>query len=66
MKGSESFLTVLIDVSEDRDRLYLDIGGSDDTNRAFLNSRRCQFSAIVDGIRIQFARRQPQVGQTGR
>ena len=60
-EGRQSFLTVLIDVSEDRDRLYLDIGGSDDTNRAFLNSERCQFSAIVDGIRIQFAGRQPQL-----
>ncbi len=60
-EGRQSFLTVLIDVSEDRDRLYLDIGGSEDTNRAFLNSERCQFSAIVDGIRIQFAGRQPQL-----
>ena len=57
-EGRQSFLTVLIDLSEDKDALYFDIGGSDETNQAFLKSERCQFSAIVDGIRIQFTGRE--------
>ena len=56
-EGRQSFLTVLIDLSEDNDTLYFDMGGSEETNRAFLKSERCQFSAIVDGIRIQFSGR---------
>ena len=56
-EGRRSFLTLLIDLSEDKDMLYFDIGGSDETNQAFLKSQRCQFSAVVEGIRIQFAGR---------
>ena len=60
-EGRQSFLTVLIDLDEDDNELYLDVGGSEDTNRAFLRSERCNFSAVVDGIRVQFSGRQPQL-----
>lgn len=59
-EGRQSFLTILIELSEKDDELYFDVGGSDDTNRAFLRSERCQFSAVIDGIRIQFSGRTPQ------
>jgi c-di-GMP-binding flagellar brake protein YcgR len=52
--GQNSFLTVLIDVSDDDANLYFDIGGSDETNRAFLRADHCTFTSIVEGIRIQF------------
>ena len=60
-EGRQSFLTVLIDLSDDRDLLFFDIGGSEETNRVFLKSERCQFSTFVDGIRVQFPGRQPQL-----
>ena len=53
--GKQSFLTVLIDLSADEKNLYFDIGGSDETNRAFLRAGQCIFTSVVDGIRIQFA-----------
>lgn len=56
-EGRHSFLTLLMDVSEDKGLLYFDIGGSEETNNAFLRSERCQFSALVDGIRYQFSGR---------
>lgn len=62
-EGRHSFLTVLIDLSEAKKLLYLDVGGSPETNQAFLRSERCQFSAIVDGIRIQFSGRNPQLAK---
>lgn len=52
--GRQSFLTVLIDISEDEKHLYFDIGGSDETNRAYLRADHCTFTSVVDGIRIQF------------
>jgi c-di-GMP-binding flagellar brake protein YcgR len=52
--GRQSFLTVLIDISHDEKHLYFDIGGSDETNRAFLRADRCIFTSTVGGIRIQF------------
>lgn len=57
-EGKHSFLTVLIDVSEENDQFYFDIGGSPETNQAFLKVERCTFSAIVDGIQIQFSAKQ--------
>ncbi len=54
-EGRQSFLTVLIDLSEDDDSLYFDIGGSEETNRAFLKAERCAFAGIIEGIRIQFS-----------
>lgn len=54
-EGKQSFLTVLIDVSEENSLLYFDIGGSHETNQLFLKSERSTFSSIVDGIQIQFA-----------
>ena len=57
-EGRQSFLTVLIDISEDRGFLYFDIGGSAETNRAFLKAERSLFACTVDGIRIQFSARQ--------
>lgn len=54
-EGRHSFLTVLIDVSESVDVLYFDVGGSEETNRAFMKAERCVFSAVVEGIRLQFS-----------
>jgi c-di-GMP-binding flagellar brake protein YcgR len=59
-EGRQSFLTVLMDISSDEGTLYFDIGGSDETNAAFLKSERCQFAGIVGGIRIQFSGRSPR------
>jgi len=54
-EGRHSFLTVLIDVSESDNALYFDIGGSDETNRAFMKAERSQFATVVEGIRLQFS-----------
>ncbi len=64
-EGRQSFLTVLIEVSEKQDELYFDIGGSEETNRAFLKSERCQFAGVVGGIRIQFTGRFPRITTLG-
>jgi c-di-GMP-binding flagellar brake protein YcgR len=58
--GRQSFLTVLIDLSDDETQLYFDVGGSHDTNRAFLNAERSAFLSVVDGIHIQFSATQVQ------
>ncbi len=60
-EGRQSFLTVLIDLYEDNDLLFFDMGGSEEINRDFLRSQRCHFSCIVAGIRIQFSGRQPRL-----
>ncbi len=57
-EGRQSFLTVLIDIFEDEDFLTFDIGGSEETNRAFLKAERCQFVGVIEGIRIQFSAQQ--------
>lgn len=54
-EGRQSFLTVLIETSESTGMLYFDIGGSEETNRAFLKAERCVFATVVDGIRLQFS-----------
>ena len=56
-EGRQSFLTVLIDVSEAENELYFDIGGSEETNRAFLKAERSLFAAVIEGIRLQFSAR---------
>ena len=60
-EGRESFLSVLIDISADDTTLYFDRGGSEETNRAFLNSSRCQFVGNAGGIRTQFAGEHPKL-----
>lgn len=59
-EGRQSFLTVLLDISEDAGLLYFDIGGSNDTNQAFLKSEQSTFTTFVDGIRIQFSAKKGQ------
>lgn len=54
-EGRQSFLTVLIDISEENNALYFDIGGSEETNRAFLKAEHSTFVANCDGIRLQFS-----------
>ena len=54
-EGKLSFLTVLIDISETDGQLYFDIGGSDETNKAYLKAAQSTFTAFVEGIRIQFS-----------
>lgn len=56
--GDMSFLTVLIDISEDHNSLYFDVSGSEETNRAFLKSGHCVFIANAEGIRHQFSAEQ--------
>ncbi len=53
-EGRQTFLTIIIDVSESEGLLYFDIGGSEDINAAFLKSERAVFVGLVGGIRIQF------------
>ncbi len=60
-EGRRSFLTVLIDISDNQGTLYFDIGGSEENNQAFLKSERSQFLTNVDGIRIQFSCNQPRI-----
>lgn len=52
--GRQTFLTVLIEVSGDDSRLYFDVGGSEETNRAFLLTERSTLTSVVNGVRIQF------------
>lgn len=54
-EGRQSFLTVLLDIAEDDSQLYFDVGGSNETNQAFLRAEQCTFTTFVEGIRIQFA-----------
>ena len=60
-EGRQSFLTVLIGLSEPDDYLYFDISGSEETNRAFLKAERCQFSCDIEGIRLQFSAKQARI-----
>ena len=53
-EGRQSFLTVLLDLSEDKGLLCIDIGGSNEMNQAFLKSEQSTFATFVDGVRIQF------------
>ena len=62
-EGRQSFLTVLLGISEGHDELYFDIGGSDETNTAFLKSERCLFAGVIGGIRIQFAGKNLRIAQ---
>lgn len=57
-EGRQTFLTVLIAVSDDESQLYFDISGSEESNIAFLKAERCQFAAVIEGIRLQFSARQ--------
>ena len=60
-EGRQSFLTVLIGLSEPEGYLYFDISGSEETNHAFLKVERSQFSCDVEGIRLQFAAKQARI-----
>ncbi len=57
-EGRQTFLTVLIAVSDDESQLYFDISGSIESNAAFLKAERSQFAAVIEGIRLQFSARQ--------
>ena len=57
-EGRRSLLTLLIGISEERGVLYFDIGGSDETNNAYLKVERSLFACTIDGIRIQFSAKQ--------
>lgn len=54
-EGKQSFLTVLIDVSEENNTLYFDVGGSPDLNQAFLKAPQSTFLTHFEGIRLQFS-----------
>lgn len=53
-EGRQSFLTVLLDLSEDKGLLYIDVSGSREINQTFLKSGQSTFTTFVEGIRIQF------------
>jgi c-di-GMP-binding flagellar brake protein YcgR len=53
-EGRQSFLSVLLDLSESKGLLYIDVGGSNEMNQAFLKSEQSTFTTFVDGVRIQF------------
>lgn len=54
-EGSDTLLTVLLEVDEENDSLIFDWGGSEDTNRRFLRSEKNYFVARPQGVRNQFA-----------
>ena len=56
-EGRQSFLTVLLDVSEAKGLLYFDIGGSNEMNLAVLKSEQSTFTTHIDGVRVQFTAR---------
>lgn len=56
-EGHQSFLTILLDVSSKDGLFYFDISGSQEINQAFVKADSCTFSAVADGIRIQFTTR---------
>lgn len=58
--GQDSLLTMLLDIDEEANLLYLDWGGSEDTNERFLKSSRCIFVANPQGIRNQFITGKPR------
>lgn len=53
-EGKETFLTVLLDLDEEKNLLVLDWGGSEDANQLFLKSARNLFVATPQGVRNQF------------
>jgi c-di-GMP-binding flagellar brake protein YcgR len=54
-EGKQSFLTVVLDVSDKNDQLYFDVSGSNEINQLFLKAEQCTFATFVEGIRIQFS-----------
>ena len=52
-EGRQSFLTVLLDLSEDKGLLYIDIGGSNEMNQAFLKSEQSTFATFAHGVLVQ-------------
>ncbi|CAB1368653.1 flagellar brake protein [Denitratisoma oestradiolicum] len=58
-EGSDTILTVLLDVDEEKGVLVFDWGGSEETNRRFLKSERNIFIARPNGIRNQFVTGMP-------
>ena len=65
-EGKQSFLTVLIDVSEDNDALYFDVGGSPEMNQAFLKAPHSTFTTHIEGIRLQFSAAKGRETRLGR
>jgi c-di-GMP-binding flagellar brake protein YcgR len=59
-EGRDAILTVLLDVDEEANLLYLDWGGSEDTNERFLKCERCIFVATPQGVRNQFVAGRPR------
>jgi c-di-GMP-binding flagellar brake protein YcgR len=53
-EGNDSFLTVLLAIDEDHDRLIFDWGGSEETNQKLLRSVRNFFICAPHGVRNQF------------
>ncbi len=53
-EGKDAFLTLLLAVDEDHDRLIFDWGGSEETNQKLLKSERNFFICAPHGVRNQF------------
>ncbi|MDR0577994.1 MAG: flagellar brake protein [Candidatus Accumulibacter sp.] len=54
-EGRQGFLTILTDMSLQDGLFYFDVSGSDEINREFLKAESCAFTALVEGVRIQFS-----------
>lgn len=52
--GDKLFVTMLLDVDEDDDRLIFDLGGAETLNHALLRSERCRLAARPGGIHVHF------------
>ncbi|RIX44626.1 MAG: flagellar brake protein [Rhodocyclales bacterium GT-UBC] len=53
--GQDMYLTTLLAVQADKERLIFDCSGSAETNRRFLGSAHCQFVGHPGGIPVQFS-----------
>jgi len=52
--GDKLFVTLLLDVDADDDRLIFDFGGAETLNRALLKAERCRLAARPGGIQVHF------------
>jgi c-di-GMP-binding flagellar brake protein YcgR len=52
-QGAESFITIILDVDDEKDEVIFDWGGSEVTNRRFLKAGSGSLLGYPDGIRVQ-------------
>ena len=59
-EGKHHFLTFLVEVSEQDNRCYFDLGGNKGVNEKFFKTDTCQFSSTCDSVRIYFSGASPR------